>query len=150
MFSKEESKTIRKEFWVAFGKMSKARNKKQWLLYNTNIKDVSLKFNADNKTCSVSIDIEFRNGIKRHSFFNKLLSLQTVFDAKFENGLIWEKDCVLDNNKTISRVFYQLENVNIYRKEDWSQMFKFLFKNMTKLESLFIEYDEIIKEYFIS
>ena len=45
-------------------------------------------------------------------------SLQNIFDDKFTDGLIWEKDFLLDNEKLISRIHYDLENVNIYKKED--------------------------------
>ena len=147
MYSKEESKKIRKEFWNAFGRMSKARNKKQWLLYNTQVKDVSLKFIANREICAVSIDIKHKNKIKRHQFFESFLSLQNIFNAKFKDELIWEKDFILDNNKTISRIFYKIEDVNIYNKDKWSEMFKFMFKNMIKLETLFIEHEDIIKEF---
>ena len=149
MFSKEEAKIIRKEFWTAFGKMSKARKKRQWLLYNTKTKDVSLKFFADRNKCGVAIDIELKNNIKRHLFFDSFTSLQNVFDDKFTDGLIWEKDFLLDNEKLISRIHYDLENVNIYKKEDWTKMFKFIFENMKKLESLYIEYEEIIEGFAI-
>jgi hypothetical protein len=147
VYSKEESKKLRKEFWIAFGRMTKARKKSQWLLYNTNIKDVSLKFVADRKICAVAIDIELKNEINRHDFYFSMLGLKLVFDVKFENGLVWEKDFILENDKIISRIFYKIENVDIYNKDNWSQMFKFLFKNMKVLESLFIEYEDVINEF---
>jgi len=147
MFSKEEAKRIRKEFWTAFGKMSKARKKRQWLLYNTKTKDVSLKFFADRNICGVAIDIELKNSMKRHMFFESFTSLQNVFDKEFTDGLIWDKDFLLDSEKTISRIHYDLNDVSIYKKEDWPKMFKFIFKNMKKLESLYIEYEEIIEEF---
>ena len=147
MFTKEESKRIRKEFWTAFGRMSKAKKKRQWLLYNTKVKDVSLKFFADKNICGVAIDIEFKNSIKRHLFFESFIPLKIVFNAEFASGLVWDKDYLLDNEKTISRVHYDLENVNIYKKEDWPKMFKFIFENMKKLEGLYIEHDDIIEGF---
>ena len=147
MYSKEESKLLRKEFWNTFGRISKARKKTQWLLYNTKIKDVSLKFVANRKICAVTIDIEFRNEIKRHKFFNSFLALQSIFDSQFENDLIWTQDYVLENHNVISRISYELENVDAYKKEDWPVMFKFLFKNMKIMEYNFLEYFDIIKEF---
>ena len=54
MFSKEESKKIRQEFWTSFGK----EYPRKWLLYNTKIKGVTLKFTFTTKIAQVSIDIE--------------------------------------------------------------------------------------------
>lgn len=147
MFSKEEAKIIRKEFWTAFGRMSKAKKKRQWLLYNTKVKDLNLKFNADRGFCGVSIDIEFKNNMKRHLFFDAISSLKTVFDAEFKDGLIWDKDYLLDNEKIISRIYYNLEGVNIYKKSDWPKMFRFIFENMMSLEGLYIEYEDIIEGF---
>ncbi len=147
MFSKKEAKIIRKEFWAAFGRMSKARKKRQWLLYNTKAKDVSLKFFADRNICGVAIDIELKNDIKRHLFFDSFTSLQNVFDIKFTDGLIWDKDYILENDKLISRIHYDLKNVNIYKKADWTKMFKFIFENMKKIEELYIEYEDIIEGF---
>jgi len=147
MYSKEESKLLRKEFWNTFGRISKARRKSPWLLYNTKIKDVSLKFEANREFCAVAIDIELRNEIKRHKFFDSFLGLKTIFDSEFKEELFWDKDYVLENHKVISRISYKLENVNVYRKEDWPEMFKFLFKNMKIMEYNFLEHQEIIRDF---
>lgn len=147
MYSKEESKLLRKEFWNTFGRISKARKKSQWLLYNTKVKDVSLKFVANREICAVTIDIELRNNVKRHKFFESFSGLKTIFDSNFEDGLIWDKDYILENQKIISRISYKLENVDVYRKEDWPDMFKFLFKNMKRLEYSFLEHEDIIRDF---
>ena len=54
MFSKEESARLRKEFWTSFGKSFP----RKWLLYNTKIKGVSFKFQADRKTAFVCLDFD--------------------------------------------------------------------------------------------
>lgn len=147
MYSKEESKKLRVEFWTTFGNLSKKKNKKAWILYNTKIKDFSLKFTAEQKYCAVSIDIEHKNTSKRHSFFENMSSLSMLFNEAFENRLVWEKDYYLDNGKVISRIYIEKQDVSIYRKEDWPEMFEFLFTNMKILEGLFVEYKDIIKEF---
>ena len=60
MFSKNEAKLLRQDFWTSFGK-SFPRN---WMLYNTNVKGLSFKFHFDTKPLmshSVSIWILINN-----------------------------------------------------------------------------------------
>jgi len=54
MFSKEESKLLREEFWIAYGKSFP----RKWLLYNTKIKGLSFKFHFDTKKALVALDLE--------------------------------------------------------------------------------------------
>lgn len=148
MYSKEESKKLRVEFWNTFGSLSKKKRRKQaWVLYNTKVKNLNLKFIAEQKYCSVVMDIEYKNENKRHQFYNNMLSLQTVFNSEFNDNLIWEKDFFIDGEKEVSRIHTDLKDVNIYRKEDWPNIFEFLFNNMTILENTFLEYKDIIDEF---
>ena len=148
MYSKEESKKLRIEFWNTFGSLSKKKRRKQaWVLYNTKVKNLSLKFVAEQKYCSVVMDIEYRSDNKRHRFYENMLSLQTLFNSEFDNKLIWDKDFFIENEKEVSRIHIDLQNVSIYKKEDWPTIFEFLFENMTKLENTFLEYKDIIKEF---
>jgi hypothetical protein len=49
MFSKEDARELKKEFWTAFA----ASDSRKWILYNTKIKDVTFKFFVDNKKAQV-------------------------------------------------------------------------------------------------
>ena len=53
MYSKADAQLIKKEFWSTFGN----EYPRKWLLYNTKIKDVTCKFNVDNKKELVMLDI---------------------------------------------------------------------------------------------
>ena len=53
MFSKETSRQLRQEFWIAFGKSFP----RKWILYNTKIKELSFKFHFDTKKALVSLDL---------------------------------------------------------------------------------------------
>ncbi|MDX1317154.1 MAG: DUF4268 domain-containing protein, partial [Xanthomarina gelatinilytica] len=45
MFSKEESRLLKQEFWTSFGKSFP----RKWLLYDTKTKGLSFKFHFDTK-----------------------------------------------------------------------------------------------------
>ena len=54
MFSKEESRKLRQEFWTSFGKSFP----KKWILYDTKIKGLSFKFHFDTKSALIALDLE--------------------------------------------------------------------------------------------
>lgn len=143
MFSKEESKQIRQEFWTTFGK----EYPRKWLLYNTKIKDVSLKFTFDTKKAQVSLDIEPVDEFMRSYYFDKLLSLKNILKSEYIPDIIFDENYLLDNGKLVSRIYVELnEKVSIHNKNNWKQAMSFLSDKMTILESFFIEYKDFIKD----
>jgi len=60
MFSKEESRQIRQQFWTSFGKSFP----RKWVLYNTNIKGLSFKFHFDTKCAFIALDFEDEEEVK--------------------------------------------------------------------------------------
>ncbi len=141
MFSKEESARLRKEFWTSYGKSFP----RKWMLYNTKIKDLSLKFHADRKKAAVMIDIEMKDDLFREAYFDKFLALKSLFQEEIP-GLIFEPQYRLENGKIISRVYKELPGVSIHNKNTWGEIYAFFNENMDKLEKLFKEYEDFIKD----
>jgi len=140
MFSKEESVRLRKEFWTSFGKSFP----RKWLLYNTKIKDLSLKFEADRKKAMVCIDIAMLNNDTRTQYFDKFISLKSLFLEEIPE-LIFDDDYYLESGKIISRIYIQLDKVSIHNKNTWQEIYLFFVDQMNKLEILFIEHADFIK-----
>ncbi len=140
MFSKEQSKQIRQEFWTTFGK----EYPRKWLLYNTKIKDLSLKFTFTTKLAQVSIDIENNDHDIRAYYYDKFVSLQNILTSEFIDSIIFDNSYELENGKTISRVYIELKNVSIHNRNTWKEVMDFFNENMLKLESFFIEYKDVI------
>lgn len=141
MFSKEESKKIRQEFWIFFGK----RHPKKWLLYNTGVKDVVLKFSFDTKKALVSLDSCSADPVLRAYYYEKLESLKVLLKEEVSLDLIFDKNYKLESGKIISRVYLQKDAVSIHNKQSWPEVFDFFNTNMDALERFFLEYEDIIK-----
>ncbi len=141
MFTREESKEIRKQFWIFFGK----RYPRKWMLYNTGVKDLNLKFDFDNDKALVSIDSESRDEIDRTYYFDKILSLKNLLLDEVSQNIIFDSNYILESGKLISRAYIKLEDVNIHNKNHWPQVFDFMFENMDKLEIFYLEYQDFIK-----
>lgn len=140
MFSREESRKLREEFWISFGKSYP----KKWILYKTKIKGLSLKFSFDVKKAMVSIDVEGDLG-QRIDLWEKLISLKSILLEDYWPKAIFDEYHILDNQKEISRVYVALDNVSIHNKNTWLETMKFLSENMFKIEAFFEDYRDILK-----
>ena len=139
MFSKEDSKRIREEFWISFGKSFPTK----WLLYNTKIKDFSFKFHFDTKQAWVSLDIE-GDLEQRIDYWEKLLSLKSVILEDYLPEAQFEEYCLLENGKEISRMLVKLDRkVSIHNKNTWQEVMLFLNNTMPKFELLFEDFREV-------
>ena len=143
MFSKEESKKIRKEFWVSYGKSFP----RKWTLYNTKIKDLSFKFIAESKKAGVTLDIESLNNTQRELLFQQIESLKNILKSEYLPDIIFEKDYTLDNNKIISRIYVPYQNkFNIHNKDTWLYCYQFFNTTMSSFELFWEEYKDYIAQ----
>lgn len=150
MFSKEEAKQLREEFWDRFKSMSapqRARKKLpgKWVLTQTGIKALNLRFHVDREVAQVGIDLETRNLDKRIELYEKVESLKKLMEEAMEAPMIWELEYIRENGKSVSRIYLQLEDVDIYNRETWSTAHKFMYENMMKLEAFYLEYCDYLK-----
>ncbi len=140
MFSKEESKRLKQEFWTSFGKSFP----RKWILYNTKIKGLSFKFHFDTKQAFVSLDIEgdLENRIK---YWEKVVSLKSILLDEYLPAAIFEESYILENGKEISRISVKLIGmVSIHNKNTWQETMEFFNVTMSVFEDFFEEYKEII------
>ena len=142
MYSKAENQRLKHDFWVAFAE----KYPRKWVLYDTKIKDFSFKFYVDNKKAQVLIDIEHRNNEKRTAYFKKLEALKNILEEEFIKDLVFEKDYVLENGKTISRIWVEKTGVGFSNRNYWDAIFEFFNEKMDSLERFYLEYDEFIKD----
>lgn len=141
MFSKEESRILRQEFWTSFGKSFP----RKWILYNTKLKGLSFKFHFDTKKALVTLDLEddLEHRIK---YWEKLEALKSILLDDYLPDAIYEEEYFLENHKEISRIYVPLEQkVSIHNKNTWRDVMVFFNEKMTQFEAFFLEYKEVIE-----
>ena len=143
MFSKEESRKIRQEFWTTFGQTYP----RKWILYNTKIKGLSFKFQADRKTASVCLDIERVDEYDRLIQFEKLESLRNILTDEFLTDAIYDSEFYLtESNKYISRIYVSYDKkFSIHNNKTWNEVFIFFNITMDAFERFFLEYEDFIR-----
>lgn len=142
MFSKEESRQLRQEFWTSFGKSFP----RKWILYDTKIKGFSFKFHFDTKSALVALDLE-DNLETRINSWEKLLSLKTILKEDYLPEAIFEEEYYLENGKEISRIYVTLnQKVSIHNKNTWQEVMVFFNTYMDKFETFFSDFEDILKD----
>nr|WP_321245282.1 DUF4268 domain-containing protein [uncultured Psychroserpens sp.] len=142
MFSKEESRLLREEFWTSFGKSFP----RKWVLYDTKIKGFSFKFHFDVKKSLVALDLEddLENRIK---YWEKLQSLKSILIDEYLPEVIFDEEYFLENGKEISRIYIPLEQkVSIHNKNTWRDVMVFFNETMNQFELFFEEYRDILED----
>ncbi len=141
MFSKEESRLLRQEFWTSFGKSFP----KKWILYDTKIKGFSFKFHFDTKSALIALDLE-DDLENRINCWEKLTALQGILKSDYLPKAIYEEEYILENDKEISRIYLPLaEKVSIHNKNTWRLVMEFFNTNMFLFEAFFEEYKALIE-----
>ncbi len=105
MYSKEEAKALRQEFWDRFKTMSAKRRARKklpgnWIQTQTGVKALNLRFYVDREVVQVGIDLETRNMDKRIELYEKLESVQKILETAMEGPMIWEIEYIRENDKS--------------------------------------------------
>jgi len=141
MFSKEESRLLREEFWTSFGKSFP----RKWILYNTKLKGFTFKFHFDTKSALVALDLE-DDLENRINYWEKLTALKSILTEEFLPNAIFEEAYILENGKEISRIYVTLnQKVSIHNKNTWQKTMEFFNENMSLFEAFFEEYKDVLE-----
>lgn len=140
MFSKAESKQLRQDFWIAFGKSFPTK----WTLYDTKIKGLSFKFHFDLKTAMVSMDIETSDLELRIKIWEQLVGLKSILIDEYLPEAQFSDSYVLEHQKEISRIYVIKEGVSIHNTNTWQIAMQFLNTKMALFENFFQEYKDTI------
>jgi len=149
MYSKEEIRKIKTEFWSSFGQFSQLKRErigypKKWMLYKTDIKGLELKFDFLEKNAIVTIEIDPKNS-KSEDYIYKIKLLQDELVSPEGYELFFENQVLKENFKQVYRVFFEKAKLSYRNKNQWPDIFNFFFDHMMVLESFVIENVDILK-----
>ncbi len=117
----------------------------KWIMEQTGIRALNLKFHFDEKHAWAGIEIDTRNLDKRIELFDKLEKLNAILTKAVPFELKWELEATINMTKTVSRVYTSKNEVNIYNKNCWKETNHFFYETMYPIEEIFIEYTDFLK-----
>jgi hypothetical protein len=151
MFTKSEAKQIRLEFWGKFRQISSLERrqrglKKDWMLKRTGIKEVSLRFDANRQHTAVGFEIFSKDKFTEALFVEKFESLKQVLSDRIDLPIVWDDNFVTQEGRSCTRIYVDLNHVDIYCQNDWERMYEFMLKYMFLFEEIFVEFKEFIAD----
>lgn len=151
MYSKEELKFLKKDFWEGFGAYcaelpSFAGRKSKFLLYNTKMKGVELKFDATRDAAFVILEINHSNADKRFELYEKFERYKSLIESEFPDGLQWDFAFVRECGTEVCRIYSTQTGIDIHRRQHWPQFYSFMASQMLKLENAFRLVKEAIED----
>lgn len=147
MFTKEESKELRINFWNGFKRYCRKHHiHRRWVLTGVKIKSVQLKFFVDEKKALVLFQIDHKNDLRRYTVYECFLSYRKLFGDVCGNELKWEEEYTGIAGQTVCAIYFELPGVNLYNTVDWERVYAFFVEKMPLLEEVYYEYRDLINE----
>lgn len=145
MWSKEELKEWRVNFWNGFKcYCSKHKIYRKWILTGVKIRSTQLKFYADEQKALVLFQIDHKNDLRRYEVYECFQAYRKLMAVDCGEELKWEEDYSGMGERPVSVIYFELQGVNMYRKEDWEQIYAFFAEKMPLLEEVYWEYRDLI------
>ena len=151
MYSKDELKNLKLEFWESFAAFCEVQpylrgRKKIWTLYDTKVKGVELKFDATREGAFVILEVNHRGEEARLEMFERLTWYKDTLETDFPEGLTWDICFVRDTGKQVARIYTSKSGIDFHRRQDWGEFFSFIASQMYLLERIFMSIAEYLRE----
>lgn len=140
MYTKEEASQIRQSFWKAFGQYmalhtSSEGLKINWINYKTGIRHLSFSMQADNKSGLICIEMSHPDAGIRELMFEQFRALRHILTEALGEAWDWQGDTQDEYGKPVSRISAYLEQVSIFRQDDWPALISFFKPRMIALDA---------------
>jgi hypothetical protein len=147
MFSKEQVKEIKHEFWTNFKKHCKHKHvNRRWLLNHISVPSSQLKFDANRECAIVGIQIDDKKIDKKYLIFSYWNAYKVLIEDTMDEELIWDKDYISNDHRFVSMAYLKLENVDFLNTNDHEKIYDFFIEKMTLIEKVYEEIGDSIAE----
>lgn len=144
MYSKDELKSLKQNFWSSFADYCNtipqlAKRKEKFMLYNTRLKGTELKFSIDRNNIAVILEINHNNPERRNRLFSHFLSCNKIIQEHFPDrtNIHYEQFFKLPEGKEVARIYVQRSGLDFHNQNRWNEIHCFMAQNMIALEQAF-------------
>jgi len=139
MYSKQEASQLKQAFWTAFGQymapvVSAEGEHINWVNYKTGEKDIYFRMNADNRKASIAITITHKDAALQDLYFQQFVQLKKLLHDALLEEWTWLLHTNDEHEKTVSIIYKQIDNVNIFKKDDWPKIISFFKPRIIALD----------------
>ncbi len=149
MISKEELKTRNSEFWTEFqNEMRNVRSssgrRMNWINYPTGVKDVYVRMETNGKSTIFALDIQPKDDGIRSILWEQMTELRRVLEDEMGEATEWSEYNREFAGRTISRVYWQTDQLNFFNDADLPAIRKFLREKVIAFDVFYEEFKEIL------
>jgi hypothetical protein len=141
MYSKHELSKQKQSFWTAFGRymkpiLSADHEEINWINYKTGNKYLSFKMDVGRKRATIAIVIDHPDAATRQAYIARFSKMEGILSETLEEtDWTWQPAAEDEHGKPISTISKTLENVNIFKPEDWPAIISFLKPRIIALDA---------------
>jgi hypothetical protein len=144
MYSRQETAYRKQSFWTSFGQYMKpvafaGGEKNSWVNYKTGIQHIYFRMVAEKDHASVAVEFAHPSQEARLKHYEQFLQFKTLFHTLSGEAWVFEKNAQDLNGRVISRIYRELDHVNVLKETDWPQIISFLKPRIIALDSFWEE-----------
>lgn len=110
-----------------------------WINYKTGEKHVQFRMDAGSNAATIGIEMRHPDAGVRHLYMEQLQQVKKILEAHLGESWTWQHEAEDENGKAFSRVYQQLPNVSVFRKEDWPALVSFFKPRIRALDAFWSE-----------
>lgn len=142
MYSRDEIKELKKRFWDGLSSYAESYpelcdRRHKFMLHNTRLKGVTMKFDANRQGAYVILEIDHRSEERQSKLYNHFLENRELLESRFDTPLVWNTRYIKECGKRVIRIYCVQEGLDIHRQEQWQQFYEYMTVNMIRLEEGF-------------
>lgn len=139
MYSREEVKKLKEEFWTRFGQFmspvpSSDKERINWVNYRTGVKYLFFKMDATKKSVTIMIEITHPDEGIRSLMFAQFEELKALLHNALEENWEWYPETEDEYGKKIAQISISIQGVSVFNKDDWPQLISFLKPRLMALD----------------
>jgi hypothetical protein len=110
-----------------------------WINYKTGIKHLYFRMQADNRKASIGIELTHPDAGVRELFFEQFLELKMLLHETLGEEWTWEADASDANGQPLSRIYTNLDPVNLFSRDDWPALISFFKPRIIALDAFWAD-----------
>lgn len=139
MYTKEQASQIRQAFWTTFGQyMAPIRSaegtKVNWINYKTGVKHVYFRMQAEKRKAWIAIEIAHPDPGIQELFFEQFLEFRNILHEYLTEEWEWLLHTTDDYGKQVSRIYKEMNGVNVFDEKHWPELISFFKPRMLSLD----------------
>ncbi len=151
MLAKEERKRQSQLFWSQFDTFCITHptydgRKKKWILHDTKIGHVDLKFDIGKNSVCVALEVNHKSEYRRIQTYEVIEKYRSLLNKGFLTPLTWDFCYQNENGQEVCRIYSEKKDVIPNLPEQWTIIYQFMAQNMAILQNNFLDIQEVLKE----